>query len=95
MKITASNGGGFAGTTRFHEVDTAVNPAGPALEAALADSRFFDAPVEQETEAIGADLSRWTITVDAQGRRHSVSFAEDGGAGAARWRSLLDRILAA
>ncbi len=95
MKITASNGGGFAGITRFHEVDTAVSPAGPALEAALAAAQFFAAPVAGEPEAIGADLSRWTITVDSGGRRHSVSFAEDGSPGSQRWRGLLDSILAA
>lgn len=95
MKITATSGGGFAGITRQLEVDTATSAAGPDLEAALASSAFFTAPRVAEPEAIGADLSRWTITVDANGQRHSISFAEDGSPANAHWRALLDRILAA
>lgn len=95
MKITATNGGGFAGITRQHEVDTAKCAAGPELEAALDASAFFTTPRAAGPEAIGADLSRWTITVDANGQCHSISFAEDGNPANARWRALLDRILAA
>lgn len=95
MKITAINGGGFAGITRRHEVDTATSPAGPALEAALAAGAFFAAAGAARPEAIGADLSRWTITVDADGQRHSISFADDADPANARWRALLERILAA
>jgi hypothetical protein len=95
MKITATSGGGFAGITRRHEVDTASSPAGPALEAALAAQSFFTAPDAAAPEPVGADIPRWTITVDADGARHTVSFAEDGSPANARWRELLDRILAA
>lgn len=95
MKITATGGGGFAGITQRHEVDTATSPAGPALEAALASSAFFTAPQAAGEEPVGADIPRWTITVDAGGERHAVTFAEDGGPANARWRALLDRILAA
>jgi hypothetical protein len=95
MKITATSGGGFAGITRLHEVDTEQSPAGRALEAELAASAFFDAPRAAGAEPVGADIPRWTITVDANGERHSVSFAEDGNPASAPWRALLDRILAA
>ncbi|TWI65530.1 hypothetical protein IP91_02940 [Pseudoduganella lurida] len=98
MKITATNGGGFAGITRSHEVDTAASPAGAALEAALAASPFFAAAVDgvdDDAGKIGADIPHWNITVEDGGRRHSVRFADDGSPAAARWRGLLDRILAA
>jgi hypothetical protein len=84
MKITATNGGGFAGITRTHEVDTETSPAGSAIEAALASADFFASPAEPEP--IGADLPRWTIVVDADGRR---------GPASARWKPLLDHILTA
>ncbi|QBE62839.1 protealysin inhibitor emfourin [Pseudoduganella lutea] len=95
MKITATGGGGFAGITQRHEVDTATSPAGPDLKMALEASGFFAAPRAAGEEPVGADIPRWTITVDADGERHSVSFAEDGSAATAHWRTLLDRILAA
>ena len=99
MKITATSGGGFAGITQRHEVDTSTSQAGPALETemktALASSAFFAAPRDAGEEPVGADIPRWTITVDADGERHSASFTEDGSPAHARWRALLDRILAA
>lgn len=95
MKITATSGGGFAGITRRHEVDTATSPAGPALEAALALDDFFTAPADAENGTVGADIPRWTITVDADGRHHTISFAEDENPATERWRRLLERILAA
>ncbi len=94
MKITALGGGGFAGTTQYHEVDTVANPAGPALEAALAANHFFDA-APPAAKAAGADLQRWTIAVDADGHRHSISFVQDGSAASRPWEALLARILAA
>ncbi len=95
MKITALGAGGFAGTTQYHEVDTAANPAGPALEAALAANHFFDAAPPAAAHAVGADLQRWTIAVDADGHRHSISFVQDGSAASRPWAALLARILAA
>lgn len=95
MKITATSGGGFAGITQEHQVDTETSPAGPAIEAALAAADFFAAPDGEDGETIGADIPRWTITVDADGRRGSVSFLDDAGPASQRWRPLLDRILAA
>ena len=93
MKISATGGGGFAGNTMHHEVDTESSPGGQSLEAALADSAVFDAAADGN-DVIGADIPRWTITVDADGRRHTVTFADDGNPANARWRQLLDRILA-
>lgn len=92
MKISASGGGGFAGLSEHYEIDTDASAAGKALEAALADSGFFAAQAGHET--IGADLPRWRITVTADGRQHTVSFAEDGSAAYARWQNLLAQIRA-
>jgi hypothetical protein len=91
MKITATSSGGFAGVTRTHEVDTATSPHGAALEAALASAALLDAA----PEAIGADIPRWTITLEGAGQRRTISFAEDGNPASAPLRSLVEQILAA
>ncbi|AVR95675.1 protealysin inhibitor emfourin [Pseudoduganella armeniaca] len=95
MKIVATGSGGFAGLTRRHEVDTSASADGPALEAALAASGFCAAGPTVQAQASGADLLRWTITVEADGRRHSVTFIQDGSPASAPWERLLARILAA
>jgi hypothetical protein len=92
MKITATGSGGFAGTVQRHAVDTGSSAAGPALEAAVRDSGFFDAPAGPEP--VGADLQRWTIQIEDHGRSHSLLFA-DGSPDAAHWQPLLALILAA
>lgn len=90
MKITATGGGGYAGLSQHYEVDTQTSPAGPALEAALASSDFFNAP--DQPAPVGADLGRWTITVSDGARQRSQSFIESGGP---PWQDLLDLIRSA
>lgn len=90
MKVTATGGGGFAGIVQRFEVDTRTSPAGPALEAGVAAAGFFDAP--DPPESLGADLPRWTITVQADGRQRSLSFTEDAPS---PWLDLLNLLRAA
>jgi len=95
MKITVTSSGGFAGLTQRHAVDTETSPAGPALEAAIADLRFFDAAASVAPPATGADMLRWTITIEGDGRRHSITFTQDGSPTSAPWERLLASVLAA
>lgn len=95
MKLTASASGGFTGRTQHYEVDTGSNPAGPALEQALAGAGFFTAPADATPDAIGADLRRWCIGADDGTRSHSVCFVEDGSAATARWQEIVAQIRAA
>jgi len=95
MKITVTSAGGFAGLTQRHAVDTEASPAGPALETAVAETGFFAAAPAIARPATGADMLSWTITVDADGRRHSITFTQDGSPASAPWEQLLARILAA
>ena len=95
MKITATSSGGFAGLTQRYTVDTEASPAGPALEAAVADLRFFDAAAAVAPPATGADMLSWTIAIEADGRRHSITFTQDGSAASAPWERLLAAIRAA
>ena len=94
MKILATAQGGIAGQGGHYEIDTGTNVQGKALEAALNNDHFFDAP-PSATPAAGADQLRWSITVDDRGRRHSVSFCEDGRPASQRWQKLLNQIRAA
>lgn len=94
MKISASGSGGYAGLSEHYEIDTDASPGGKALEAVLADTGFFAAAADAGREPIGADLQRWRLTVTADGRRHTVSFVEDGSAANARWQNLLTQIRA-
>lgn len=95
MKISATSGGGFAGLSEHYDIDTEASASGRALEAALAETGFFAAPADATADVVGADLTRWRITVTRDGRQHTVSFIEDGGGAAARWQNLLAQIRAA
>ncbi|MBA5636508.1 hypothetical protein H3H37_05515 [Duganella sp. LX20W] len=94
MKILATAQGGIAGQGGHYEVDTDTNVQGKALEATLDNDHFFATPPSPPPPA-GADQLHWTITVDDRGRRHSVSFCEDGRPANQRWQKLLNQIRAA
>jgi hypothetical protein len=94
MKISATARGGFTGKGEHYEIDTATNRHGRALEAALADHGFFSAR-SANPPTVGADLLHWTISVDDGGRRHTISFCQDGRGDSQRWESLLNQIRAA
>lgn len=98
MKISATSSGGFAGLREHYEIDTEAHPAGHALEVALAGCGFFsqgpgDAAAGAEAP-VGADIPQWRITVDAPDARRTLTFADDGGAHAARWQPLVAKIRA-
>jgi hypothetical protein len=98
MKITANGSGGFAGISEHYVIDTDASPAGKTLEAALDDSGFFAAAAAPQAAPpkVGADLVRWTITVEDGGRTQTIRFADDGAPGQnERWHALLARIRAA
>ncbi len=95
MKIVASANGGFSGQAQRYEIDTDQCPDGTALTCKLDDLGFFTAQAETAADAVGADLSRWTISATDGERRHSVSFVEDGSVESAPWQDLLSQIKAA
>jgi hypothetical protein len=86
MKISATGSGGFSGRSEHYEVDTGALDQGASIEARLRALDFFGAT---PPAAIGADLGRWDITVADGARRRTVTFAEDGSAGAAPWQALV------
>ena len=91
MKITAKQGGGFAGGERCVELDTACRADGGALEALVRQLDFFGAPPQCP---VGADIPRWEITVEDGASCHSVVLADDGSLGS-EWPQLLAHLRAA
>jgi hypothetical protein len=91
MKISAKASGGFAGTSRRVELDTACHADGPALDALFERLDFFGAA---PPPAIGADLVRWEITADDGRRCRTLVVHDDGGPDAAGWPALLAHLRA-
>ncbi len=92
MIITAQGAGGFAGLSTRFSVDTAKATNGQAIENLVHDINFFDREVP---EAVGADLVRWTISVDTGTQHRTITFADDGSAQFAPWQALLAQLRAA
>ncbi len=86
MKISASSSGGYAGQSEHFELDTHTHRNGKAIETLLGELDFFGAT---PPDVIGADLSRWQLSVDDGHRRRTITFAEDGSAASAPWQNLL------
>ena len=86
MKITAKQGGGFAGAERCVELDTACRADGASLEDLVRRLDFFGAAPPC---AVGADIPRWEITVEDGPRMHTVTLVDDGSLGATGWPALL------
>lgn len=89
MKITAKQGGGFAGGERCVELDTACRADGQSLEALVRQLDFFGAAPPC---AVGADITRWEITVEDGPRKHTVTLLDDGNLGATGWPALLEHL---
>ena len=81
MRIRIRQLGGFAGDAlELARVDTATVPVevAAALHEAVDEARFFALPAAVPSDAVGADLLVYEITVEDGDRQHSVSFVEDG-----------------
>jgi hypothetical protein len=91
MKITARAQGGFAGLPESYQVDTALLPNGPCIEALLGSLEFLPQPAPGP---LGADLQQWRITLDNGNVQHTVSFCEDGSPAAEPWQSLVAQLRA-
>lgn len=92
MIITAQGAGGFAGHTSQFTVDTGKAANGHTIESLVRDMGFFS---RQPPESVGADLMRWTISVQAGAEQRTVTFTDDGSAASAPWQTLLAHLRAA
>ena len=62
------------------------------LETMLEDVHFFEEAAQPNLDAVGADLMQWDITVNDEGRQHSVRFTDDGSAGIQAWKSIVEKV---
>jgi hypothetical protein len=96
MKITIRQSGGFAGTSmELAAVDVeALGPArAAALRKAVEATGFFGLPGRLGGGEVGADLATYEIAVEDGGRRHTVSFVDDGSPQTSAVRRLRDAVL--
>ena len=78
MKISVEQSGGFAGQTlRLADVDTEQLDPGAAHEIEQMVRDMTARPL-QIPEPLGADLLRYTITVNDGGSTRAISFSDDG-----------------
>ena len=94
MKIEFERTGGIAGlrlTATVH-ADALAPEEARKLQAMVEEARFFELPSTLSHVQPGADRFQYTVTVEIQGRRHTVEIAE--GAAPPRLRPLLDRLTA-
>jgi hypothetical protein len=95
LRINVRRSGGFAGIEeQLGSVDTSALDPGTRtrLEGLVREADFFALPATVEGE-IGADQFRYEVTVDDDGRRHTVTFVGESGPAAALKR-LVDAVAA-
>ena len=94
MQIAFERTGGFGGMRLTATVDTKKLSAEEAqeLEETVQAAGFFDLPAEISSETPGADRIRYKLTVEAEGRRHTVELGE--AAAPEQLRTLLRRLTA-
>jgi hypothetical protein len=76
MKISVEQSGGYAGqTVRLAEIDTEQLDPGAAQEV---EQMARDMTARPASEPLGADLLRYTITVNDGGSTRTLRFSDDG-----------------
>ena len=77
MRITVTRTGGYAGTERVADVDTAhLDPARARAIEQMARDAAGDAG--RTEEVIGADLMRYEIIIQDNGSSRRLSWTDDG-----------------
>ncbi len=86
MKVEFERSGGFAGIRLAAVIDeAALSPEEARLLHELVDAAgFFDLPPAVTTPSPGADRFQYKITVEAEGRRHTVDLSEAAAPAALR-----------
>lgn len=78
MRIDYERTGGFAGMRLAATVNTEALPAEEArgLREAVEAAKFFELPALIASAPQGADRFHYKLTVEAEGRRHTVEMSE-------------------
>ena len=94
MKIYFERGGGFAGTHITATIDSKelTQDEGQELGELVNSSNFFNLPPLVTSKKRGADRFNYKLTVETEGKRHSVVISE--GAVTPELRTLLQWLTA-
>lgn len=81
MRIELKREGGlafFPGLTKPRSVDLETLPpdTAEAIRRGVQEARFFEQPAAVGTASRGADRTRYTVTIEDGGRKHTVQFLE-------------------
>ena len=81
MRINFERTGGFAGMRLSATIDTAALPAdqASALQGAIDAAHFFDLPAQIPAPPQVADQFHYHVTIEAEGKRHTVDAGEASG----------------
>jgi hypothetical protein len=74
MRIIFERSGGFTGLTRTVELDTASLPSDEAhnMRKLVQTAGFFELPAQVRTTGQSADDFQYAVTVEAEGKQHTV-----------------------
>jgi hypothetical protein len=74
MRISFERSGGFAGLTLEADLDTTSLPLNEAhnIQRMVEEAGFFELPASIPAPARGADASQYVVTVEDEGKRHTV-----------------------
>src|SRR5512145_687451 len=92
MRIDFERTGGFSGMRLAATLDTATLPADQAdtLHGLIAEAHFFDLPSQIPAPPEAADQFHYHVTVEAEGKRHTVDVGE--GAASPALQALLQQL---
>lgn len=78
MEISLERTGGFAGISRTQTVDIATTSPeiGQQLVTLLTEIDFFNLPIYIQSPSPRPDRFYYSLTVEENGKKHTVSFAE-------------------
>ncbi len=84
MRIDFERTGGFAGMRLATTIDTSTLPAeqASALQGLVEAAHFFDLPAQIPAPAQAADQFHYHVTIEAEGKRHTVDVGETAASAA-------------
>jgi hypothetical protein len=94
MKVSVEQSGGYAGqTSRLADIDTEQLDPGAAQEVEQVVRQLSERSA-QSSEPLGADLLRYTITVNEGGSARTIHFSNDGSPQVSQLMDLVNTLLA-
>lgn len=94
MNISVEQSGGYAGqTSRLADIDTELLDPGAAQEVEQVVRQLSERSA-QSSEPVGADLLRYTVTVNDGGSTRTIRVSDDGSPEVSQLMELVNTLLA-